>query len=261
MLPASDQAAGLRRLFRRTPSAVVALFASGRAPRELAVQTLAALTEGARRVVAIDEHAPDRGSLLAAFGYPDGGDLLGALQGRCDVGDAMREVADGLWVVPAAATLLSLPILDDVKRTRLESAIAELQRRADLLAIHASGDASRLMPFARAAGRRLLVVEASGVGARGACQWIKGLAAAGAGSLEVAVSGARDRADATALFASLSDFTSRHVGLPIVWRGEVGRDPLADAMTTPLGARHPAEGAQAFIRRLRAWSAQAGVAG
>ena len=78
MLHASDQAAGLRRLFRRTPSAVVALFASGRAPRALALQTLVALTEGARRVVVIDEHAPDEGSLLSAFGFPEGGDLLGA---------------------------------------------------------------------------------------------------------------------------------------------------------------------------------------
>jgi flagellar biosynthesis protein FlhG len=261
MLHASDQAAGLRRLFRRTPAGVVALFASGRAPRDLAIQTLTALTEGARRVVAIDEHAPDRGSLLAAFGYPDGGDLLGALQGQHDVTESMREVADGLWVVPAAATVLAVPLLDEAQHARLEAGIAELQRRADLLAIHTAGDVRNLTPFARAAGRRLLVVEASGVGARGACQWIKGLAAAGAGSLEIAVSGARDRADATALFASLNDFTGRHVGLPLVWRGEVERDPLADAMTTPLGARHPAEGAQAFIRRLRAWSTQAGVAG
>lgn len=261
MLHASDQAAGLRRLFRRTPSPVVALFTTGRARRELATRTLTALTEGARRVVAIDEHAPEHGSLLAAFGYPDAGDLLGALQGHVPVTDAMREVADGLWVVPAAATVLTVPLLDDAQHARLESAIGELQRRADLLAIHAAGDAGTLTPFTRAAGRRLLVVEASGAGARGACQWIKGLAAAGAGSLEVAVSGARDRADATALFASLEDYTRRHVGLPLVWRGEVGRDPLADAMTTPLGARHPAEGAQAFIRRLRAWSTQAGVTG
>lgn len=261
MLHAADQAAGLRRLFRRTPSPVVALFACGRAPRALAVQTLTALTDGARRVVALDEHAPERGSLLAAFGYPDSGDLLGALQGQADVTDAMREVADGLWVVPAAAAVLAVPLLDDARHARLEVAIAELQRRADLLAIHAAGDVRQLTPFARAAARRLLIVEASGVGARSACQWIKGLAAAGAGSLEIAVSGARDRADATALFASLDDFSARHVGLPLAWRGEVGRDPLADAMTAPLGARHPAENAQAFIRRLRAWSAQAGVNG
>jgi hypothetical protein len=102
-----------------------------------------------------------------------------------------------------------------------------------------------LTPFARAAGRRLLVVEASGVGARGACQWIKGLAAAGAGSLEVAVSGARDRADATALFASLNDFTERHVGLPLVWRGEVERDGAGRFDDhASRRARHPAEGAQ-----------------
>jgi len=261
MLHASDQAAGLRRLFRRTPSAVVALFASGRAPRTLALQTLVALTEGARRVVVLDEHAPDDGSLLSAFGFPEGVDLLGALQGQHDVTENMREVADGLWVVPAAATVHAVSLLDDAHHARLEAGITELQRRADLLAIHAVGDARRLTPFARAAGRRLLVVEASGVGARGACQWIKGLAAAGAGSLEVAVSGARDRADATALFASLQDFTSRHVGLPLVWRGEIERDGLAEAMCTPMGERHPAEGAQAFIRRLRAWSSRAGVSG
>jgi flagellar biosynthesis protein FlhG len=179
MLHASDQAAGLRRLFRRTPSAVVALFASGRAPRTLALQTLVALTEGARRVVVLDEHAPDDGSLLSAFGFPEGVDLLGALQGQHDVTENMREVADGLWVVPAAATVHAVSLLDDAHHARLEAGITELQRRADLLAIHAVGDARRLTPFARAAGRRLLVVEASGVGARGACQWIKGLAAAG----------------------------------------------------------------------------------
>ena len=132
MLHASDQAAGLRRLFRRAPSAVVALFTSGRAPRQLAVRTLMALTEGARRVVAIDEHAPEHGSLLAAFGYPEGGDLLGALEGRMDVTETMREVADGLWVVPAAATVQSVALLGDAHHARLEAGIAELQRRADL---------------------------------------------------------------------------------------------------------------------------------
>ncbi|MDD3352771.1 flagellar FleN [Zoogloea sp.] len=257
MLHAADQAAGLRRLFRRTPSAVVALFVTGRVPRNLAVQTLCALTDGARRVVVLDEHAPEQGSLLSAFGFPEGGDLLGALEGQLDVTGIMREVTDGLWVVPAAATVQAVSLLDEVHHARLEAGISELQRRSDLMVVNAAGDVRNLTPFARAAGRRLLVVEASGVGARGACQWIKGLAAAGASSLEVVVSGARDRADATALFASLSDYTSRHVGLPLAWRGEVERDAIAEAIAEPLGERHPGEGANAFIRRLRAWSAQA----
>ena len=257
----SDQAAGLRRLFRRAPPAVFALFTVGRAPQRLATRTLQALTEGGRRVVVLDEHPDARGSLFSAFGLDGGVDLLAALEGHLDIGEVMREAAEGLWLVRAAATVQAAPWLDVRHRARLEEGIVELQRRAEVLAIHALGDVDSLTPFARAAARRLLVVEASGVGARGACQWIKGLAAAGAGSLEIAVSGARDRADATALFASLDDFSARHVGLPLAWRGEVGRDPLADAMTAPLGARHPAENAQAFIRRLRAWSAQAGVNG
>ena len=257
----SDQAAGLRRLFRRTPPAVFALFATGRSPLKTAARVVRSLTEGGRRVVVLEEHGEATGSLFGSFGTDGGADLLATLERGLDPADTLREAADGLWLVRAAATAQAVPWLDAGHLSRLESAIGELQRRADLLAVHAAGDGAGLTPFAQAAARRLLVVEASGVGARGACQWIKGLAAAGAGSLEVAVSGARDRADATALFASLSDYTARHVGLPLVWRGELERDGLAEAMSTPLGARHPAEGVQAFVRRLRAWSAQASAAG
>ena len=157
--------------------------------------------------------------------------------------------------VPAALAPLAVPVAEPDVAALDELARRLVAARRPLLWL---GGGAR---HAGAAARRLLVVEASGVGARGACQWIKGLAAAGAGSLEVAVSGARDRADATALFASLSDYTARHVGLPLVWRGELERDGLAEAMSTPLGARHPAEGVQAFVRRLRAWSAQASAAG
>jgi flagellar biosynthesis protein FlhG len=253
----SDQAAGLRRLFRRAPPAVLALFTVGRSPTRLACETLQALTEGGRRVVVLDEHPDNAGSLFSAFGVDEGVDLLGALEGRLEVDEVMREASEGLWLVRAAAAVRAAPWLDDRLHARIEAGIVELQRRAEVLAIHALGEPESLTPFARAAARRLLVVEASGVGARGACQWIKGLSAAGAGSVEVAVSGARDRADATALFASLSDYTSRHVGLPLVWRGEVERDALAEAMTTSLAERHPAEGARAFVRRLHAWSAQA----
>lgn len=259
MLHSYDQAAGLRRLFRRTPCPVVALFAAGRAPAELALHTLTALTDGARRVTVLDEHGLESGLLPPSAQLAPGADLLAVLQGHIDVTEVMREAADGLWVVPAAAAAQAVSLLDAGHHARLEAGIIELQRRADLLVIHTLGDAGNLSPFARAAARHLLVVEASGAGARSACQWIKGLAAAGASSLEVAVSGARDRADATALFASLNDFTHRHVGLPLVWRGEVERDALAESVTAPLQERHPAEGAHAFIRRLKAWTAQTGA--
>jgi flagellar biosynthesis protein FlhG len=261
MLHASDQAAGLRRLFRQTPCPVMALFVAGRNPRQIAMETLHVLTDGARRVVALDEQSGSISGLLTAFGYPEGTDLLAVLQSGHSAADAALDVAEGLSVVPVAGTARAVRWLDSDLHGQLENGITEFQRRADLLLINSASASDGLSPFVRAASRRLLVVEASGAGARAACQWVKCLASAGAGSLEVAVSHARDRADATALFASLEDYTTRHVGLPLVWRGEVERDPLADAMTAPLGARHPADEANAFLRRLRAWTTQAGVAG
>ena len=158
---------------------------------------------------------------LAAGGLritPTAGDLLGALEvarrDRDHAGSGRR-----LWVV-AAATVQSVAPLDDAHHAPPGGRHAELQRRADLLAIHTRRRCPQLTPFARAAGRRLLVVEASGVG-RAAPARGQGFGARRGGSLEVAVSGARDWADATALFASLSDFTGRHVGLLLVWRGEI----------------------------------------
>ena len=46
-----DQATGLRRLFRRAPPSVVAVFACGKDARELAAQALISLARGAGRVV------------------------------------------------------------------------------------------------------------------------------------------------------------------------------------------------------------------
>ena len=59
------------------------------------------------------------------------------------------------------------------------------------------------------------------VGGAGACQWIKGLAAAGCRLAGGGGQRRADRADATALFASLQNFTSAPRGLPLVWRGEL----------------------------------------
>ena len=121
MLHASDQAAGLRRLFRRAPSAVVACSPPAGRPR-------------AGRA---DPHGPHRkapaggghrracaGARVAAGGLRLSGRRRPA--GRpagphgCDRDHA--RVADGLWVVPAAATVQSIALLDDAPPRRLRPA-------------------------------------------------------------------------------------------------------------------------------------------
>ncbi|HNI83629.1 MAG TPA: hypothetical protein PLX21_16975, partial [Rhodocyclaceae bacterium] len=149
----SDQAAGLRRLFRRTPPAVFALFATGRSPLKTAARAVRSLTEGGRRVVVLEEHGEATGSLFGSFGTDGGADLLATLERGLDPADTLREAADGLWLVRAAATAQAVPWLDAGHLSRLESAIGELQRRADLLAVHAAGDGAGLTPFAQAAAR------------------------------------------------------------------------------------------------------------
>ena len=71
----------------------------------------------------------------------------------------MREVADGCGSCRPPPPCWRCRCSTTTQHARLEAGIAELQRRADLLAIHTVGDVRSLTPFARAAGRRLLVVE------------------------------------------------------------------------------------------------------
>lgn len=256
----ADQASGLRRLFRRKPPVVVALFAAGRSSAQVAMETLSAMAGRGRRVVVLDE-AGGEYSLAAFRGLTECGDLLQALDGRVALPSLLRKLSDGLWLMPAHAAALALPWLDETRRNQFEACLTEVQRRADLMIVRAAElEQAVLSPLARAASRRLMVVEASGTGARAACNRMRELAGAGVGSLEVAVFGARDRADATALFSSLNDFASRQVGgLPLAWRGEVEREALGEVMSATLGERSPGEAADAFLRRVRNWASHPAV--
>ena len=84
---------------------------------------------------------------------------------------------------------------------------------------------------------------------RDAYQTIKGLAAAGAGSVHVAVCRARGRKDAAAFFDSLHTLVRRHVGVPLAWLGELERDDIAAGLREPLQTAARDAGA-AFLRRV-----------
>ncbi|AYH45117.1 flagellar FleN [Azoarcus sp. DN11] len=261
--PREDQAAGLRRLFRRTPPTVVALYGTGRRRAQVALQAAHRIAGRSERVLLLDE-VRDEGSLAAALGLPAGGDLLSVLGGRSPVRELVQPVPGLLGCVPVAACALALPLLDDARRECLLAALRTLQRPASFILIHAACEgAADPSPFTLAAPRRLVVAEASRSGATDAYQVIKRLAAAGAGSLHVAVCGARGRADAAAFFASLSELVRRHVGVPLAWLGEVERDELAAGLGRSAAEASPRDAEAAFLRRLAAFGdvrAEAGAA-
>lgn len=247
-----DQAAGLRRLFCRTPPTVVAVYATGRNHMCTTVQTAYRIAGQSERVLILDE-APGEGALAGVFDLPPGPDLLSVLGGRVGARALVQPIPGLMGRVPVAAAALALPLLDDERRGVLVAALRELQRHAGFVLIHSQGEAATdPSPFIFAAPRRLVVAEASRSGATEAYQIIKRLAAAGAGSLHVAVARARDRAEANAFFTGLNSLVRRHIGVPLAWLGEVERDDLAHGLACEAAAASPRGAEAAFLRRLEA---------
>jgi len=256
-----DQASGLRRLFRRAPPTVVALFACGRSPRRLAAQTLLQMARRTTRVAVLDEARGDA-TLLNDFGLVDKGDLLHLIDGATPVGSLLSELAPGLSHLSVAGASLALPLLDDDRREHLVTGLHEVQRHCQMVVIHgAQLELDRPSPFMLASPSRLLVVEASKRGVTDGYAIIRGLAAAGAGDLAVAVAGARDRSEAVELFRQLDALVRQRIGLPLRLIGELERDDLATRLQQQAPPRREREASAAFLRRLSAWSRIEGLAG
>ena len=252
-----DQAAGLRRLFRCVPPQVVALYAGGRRRADNAALAAHRIAGRAERVLILDE-AEGSETLASALGVASGTDLLQLLDGRTTLSAVLQPVPGLVGRVPAAAAALALPLLDDARRACLVEALRILHRHAGFVLVHASSEqAAEPSPFVLAAPRRLVVAEASASGATDAYQTIKGLAAAGAGSVHVAVCRAHGRSDAAAFFNSLDALVRRHVGVPLAWVGELERDDIAGGLQQPLQTSTRDAGA-AFLRRVTS-PARAGV--
>jgi len=244
-----DQAAGLRRLFRCVPPQVVALYAGGRRRADNAALAAHRIAGRAERVLILDE-AEGSETLASALGVASGTDLLQLLDGRTTLSAVLQPVPGLVGRVPAAAAALALPLLDDARRACLVEALRILHRHAGFVLVHACGEqAAEPSPFVQAAPRRLVVAEASASGATEAYQTIKGLAAAGAGSVHVAVCRARGRKDAAAFFDSLQTLVRRHVGVPLAWLGELERDDIAAGLREPLQTA-PRDAGAAFMRRV-----------
>ncbi|ENO89500.1 MinD/ParA family ATP-binding protein [Thauera linaloolentis] len=245
-----DQAAGLRRLFRRAPPQVAALYACGRHRAHNAVLAAHRIAGHAERVLILDEAEGEAG-LGAALQLAAGPDLLQLLDGRTTLAEVLQPAPGLLGRVPAVAAALALPLLDDARRACLVEALRILHRHASFVLVHADGEtAGQPSPFAAAAPRRLLVAEASASGATEAYRTIKALAAAGAGSVHVAVCRARSRDDASRFFSGLDALVRRHVGLPLTWLGEAERDDLAAALTQSDAASAARAASAAFMRRI-----------
>ncbi|MDR2881465.1 MAG: flagellar FleN [Azoarcus sp.] len=245
-----DQAAGLRRLFRQTPPAVGAYYATGRQRVHYAILAARRIAGQHHKVLLLDEAVGDE-ALGEALGLDPGPDLLQMLDGRLTLSELLQPVPGLFGRIPAAAAALALPLLDETRRACLLEALRVLHHHAGIVLIHAGCDTAKdPSPFVQAAPQRLLVAEASASGACEAYCVIKQLASAGAGSVHVAVARAHDAVDARNFFTSLQALVRHHVGVPLLWLGEVERDDLAAGLTRTLAPPLAREVGAAFFQRL-----------
>jgi len=245
-----DQAAGLRRLFRQTPPAVVAFYATGRHRLHHAMLAVHRIAEQHQNVLLIDEAVGDA-SLAGAMGLDSGPDLLQMLDGRLALSELLQPVPGLFGRIPAAAAALALPLLDCARRSCLLEALRLLHHHAGFVLIHAGCDSAKdPSPFVQAAPQRLLVAEASASGASESYCIIKQLAASGAGSMHVSVARAYDAADARNFFTSLQTLVRHHVGVPLLWLGELEHDELAAGLTRTLTPSLASEAGAVFLQRL-----------
>jgi flagellar biosynthesis protein FlhG len=254
-----DQAAGLRRLFRRAPPVVAALYATGEHARGNALRLAERLAGGASNVIVLDEAAGPE-SLVAAreAGTAPARDLLQAVDGRVRTHALCASVGGGVFHVPARAAAMALPLLDDERRARLLAAMTELHRRAGFVLVHAR-DSLQPSPFVQAAPRCVVLAEASRRGAEESCARIKELAGAGAGAIHLAVARAQDGRDARRFFTELAKLVASRVGVPLAWLGEVEHDDLGSGLAAASPSRSPRDSEAAFMRRLAAWCSANGA--
>lgn len=252
--PREDQAAGLRRLFRKAPPVVVAVYATGHRAAASILDLAHRLASRGQPVLVLDEDPRREVHEAASL------DLLHALDGRIGLDELRQSLGGAVSRVPMAAAAATFALLDETRRGQLLALMEALHRSVAFVLVRA-WDAQRPSPFTWAAPRRVVVAEASGRGASEAYGIIKELAAAGAGSVHLAVSRARDRDDAARFFRELEALVRRHVGMPLAWLGEVERDDLAASLALAASPSSPREAERAFLRRLQAWGRDAGLAG
>ncbi|MBL8446040.1 MAG: flagellar FleN [Zoogloeaceae bacterium] len=249
---ADDQAAGLRRLFRRSPPAVVAVYSAGRYAEANLLRLVHRLASGGRPVTVLDECSGPLTGFTDARVDLENHDLLHALDGRVPLTLIRQRLPGDVVRIPVALAAPLFDYLDDQRRQRLIDLLSEVHRQACYVLVRAA-DAQLATALSWAAPRRVLVAEASGPGATGAFTVIKSLAAAGAATLHVTVARARNREDARAFFLQLQTLVRNHVGLPLAWMGEIERDDPGGELAQPATGASARDGEQAFLRRLQGW--------
>jgi flagellar biosynthesis protein FlhG len=258
-----DQAAGLRRLLGKAPLRAIALAGAG--ATTLTVNLASALGAAGMDVLVVDENT-NHGNVSDQLGLSTRYELVHALNGDCQLQDAICEAAAGVCVLPAARGARELARVTNPGR--LKDCMRQAGPAPDLLLIDsASGGVSRLLRGA-ATCETVIVAGAAHNAITRAYGLIKNAAQEfGDGRFQVVVSRVRDAAEAEAIFRNMAEVARRHIGVELEFLGWLPNAPqfrLARAAQRSVIDAFPAGTAAAAIRtlaqRLRSGRATASAA-
>jgi flagellar biosynthesis protein FlhG len=231
-----DQADGLRRLFGSRCPQVVA-FGSGREAcgrTTLVVQTAAALAAAGHGVVIIDENpAPD--NAVTAFGLAARHDFLHVVRGERSLAQVVLPAAPMVNILPAARAARELDRLGDAAQKRLAARLRDIQQGAGFVLIDCATRRSGHLSLVASSARHLVVVVAAqGTAITQAYALIKRIAQdQGRDSFQIAVTRARSREEARAIYDNMRRVAREHIGVRLDYLGAAAvpvTDHLANAL-------------------------------
>lgn len=232
----TDQAAGLRRLFRSRPARAVA-FVSGREAcgrTTLLVHTAAALAQAGEAVVIIDEN-PGADNVHAAFGIKPRHDLLDLVNGTLPIQRLVQPVAPRLSIMAAARFAADVNYIDAAAAALLDPAFRQLQEGSSFVLIDcAAGRGQHISPLALAAPHMAVVVAAQSSAITRAYALIKRLAQErGREGFQIAITRAKSDQEALAIFHNMRHTAREHLGVRLDYLGSA-RVPTVDHLATAL---------------------------
>ncbi|MCX7945577.1 MAG: hypothetical protein N2557_01190 [Hydrogenophilus sp.] len=209
-----DQAATLRRLFRREPPMTHALYTVGKRWPTMATRFLERASQSFGRVLLADE-ATTSPTLPEMFGAKRPPDLLLALKEESGPNRFDLRLPKGWGYLNLKAAAVALPLLDETQRKRLFAAFAAHTRRYDAVILFAGGgsvaDASWWLA---AAPYQWLMVEVSGSGWRLALERARELARLGVDRVALVADG-EEMEEANRFLSHLSQRVQRTISLPV----------------------------------------------
>jgi len=247
-----DQADGLRRLFGREQTRVVAFVSGSRGVGKttLVANLAAVLAESGREILVVDENV--RHSVAAQWGERNRSDLLQVLNEEVPFEAALVPLRPGVRSLSAAQAVKCLAHLDGRQQEVLIRSLTGMERPADVILVDASPDHPLgFSPFGLAAHDTVIVASPSGQAITDAYALIKKVSLGYAHrSFRLLVNRARHLEEAMAIHRNMARLSHGRGVARLVFAGFVPQD---EAVSPSSRLRQPSAIAQPEAPSSRAY--------